>query len=129
MHLLAWAYVLGAASSALVVSGLSGRAGQSPLDTGVVPPSIERGRQLVQSQCAACHAERGPPRTLYGPPAPTLVALKRRFTRGALEGRLKDIRENGHYDTPQDVYAMPAVDLVDKDFRDIAAYIQSLKGR
>ena len=128
MRAITVAYVVGAAAAALAVAG-AGDDARSQLNTGLVPPSLEHGSQLVRSQCAVCHAERGPPRTLYGPPAPTLLALKRRFTRGELEGRLKDIRENGHYDVPQDVYAMPAVDLGDQDFRDIAAYIHSLQTR
>lgn len=101
-------------------------AAQAPASPGLIPPSLERGRHLLQAQCAACHTERAP-RDIFGPEAPTLLTLKRRYSRSQLEARLKEIRENGHYDRPVDVYAMPAVDLQDQDFRDIAAYIHSLK--
>ena len=59
------------------------------------------------------------------PGPPTFLSLKARFSRSALETRLKEIGENGHYDTERDTYGMPAVDLKATQIADIAAYIQS----
>lgn len=111
-----------------VAFGVLSTLAAAPPTSSLIPPSLERGREFIQAQCASCHAERAP-RDIFGPEAPTLVTLQRRYGRSQLEARLKDIRENGHYDRPVDLYAMPAVDLRDQDFRDIAAYIHSLKAK
>jgi cytochrome c len=88
--------------------------------------SAARGRALAEQRCLSCHQleRHADPLT---PGAPTFLSLKARFSRTALPMRLKEIGENGHYDTERDTYGMPAVDLTASQTRDIADYIHSLE--
>jgi cytochrome c len=75
----------------------------------------ERGHQIAQRKCAACHAVevgRQSPR----PGAPPFASIEMRHTAG-LEGRLADLTTHGHYE-------MPTVRLTPRETADLYAYIE-----
>ncbi|MBS0332915.1 MAG: cytochrome c [Proteobacteria bacterium] len=83
--------------------------------------AADRGGQLADRACAACHAT-----GLKGPSpngdAPPFRALRLRYNSIALERRLEQLPQSGHP-------PMPLPPLSQDDAADLAAYIQTLTRR
>lgn len=84
----------------------------------VLKPAVLRGRDLVQRRCAGCHnaAPRG--RSVYGP-APPLRTLGGRYTPAELQRVVEEARAGDHY-------AMPPLEISERQALDIAAYIEAI---
>jgi mono/diheme cytochrome c family protein len=83
-------------------------------------PSIERGAEVAQRRCAACHGvaleAASPSRD-----APLFRVLSRLYSARDLERKLSDIAQVGHFE-------MPAVTIGEDEIEDVSAYIASLEG-
>jgi mono/diheme cytochrome c family protein len=83
-------------------------------------PTVERGAQVAQDRCAACHAvameTKSPNRV-----APLFRVLSRLYSAKDIETKLAAISEHGHFE-------MPPLSLREDEIEDVAAYIQSLDG-
>jgi mono/diheme cytochrome c family protein len=81
---------------------------------------VERGAQVAQGRCAACHSvaleAKSPNRD-----APLFRVLSRLYSARDIETKLTAISEHGHFE-------MPALALREDEIEDVAAYIQSLEG-
>jgi mono/diheme cytochrome c family protein len=92
-------------------------------------PDLERGRRAInQYACVTCHAIPG----VVGPNAPVGPPLERIGARGFLGGVLPNTPENmvRWLRAPQEVNprtAMPDLGVSERDARDIAAYLSTLK--
>lgn len=101
--------------------GLSGCASQAEAPRGAAyfDRSVAKGAAYAERVCHSCHArlegEASPT-----PPAPPLAQFAARFdTPYALQAKLTDIAESGHYQ-------MPATQPHANEIEDLAAYIGSL---
>ena len=83
-------------------------------------PSIERGAEVAQRRCAACHGvaleAASPTRE-----APLFRVLSRLYSAQDLERKLSDFAQVGHFE-------MPAVTIAEDEIEDVSAYIASLDG-
>jgi cytochrome c len=84
-------------------------------------PSIERGRVVAQLHCAACHAI-GAAGASSSPMAPPFRIVRMRYNEITFERRMARLGEDGHSEMPNFT-----IDRADVD--DVAAYIDSLRGR
>ena len=93
------------------------------------PPDAERGKLAIhQYACATCHVIPG----IAGAAAHVGPPLARMGERGLLTGTIPNTRENlvAWLRAPQRVHrdsAMPDLSLTERDARDIAAYLATLK--
>jgi mono/diheme cytochrome c family protein len=86
--------------------------------------AADRGLQIAQSRCSACHAvEAGG--TSPNRRAPPFTVVATRYGQRSLERKLAEIQETGHYD-------MPALVVHSDEAADLASYFERLnlpKGR
>jgi cytochrome c len=90
--------------------------------TGAPMPSsmlVERGLDIAQLRCAACHAIDGSPDSPRAN-APPFRQLRVRFNTLTWERAMTEISEGGHDE-------MPAVRLDSADIRDLKAYIETIR--
>ena len=107
--------------SAALPLGLQGCASDGPApgaDAGKA--SVDRGRQVAQSQCAQCH-QVGPTGASPSPMAPPFRTLQVRFNHLQFEKRFAEV-ESDHE-------MMPGFMLDKADVDDIAAYVETIKGQ
>ena len=81
--------------------------------------AVERGSLIAQRTCATCHAV-GRGGASPATPAPPLREVARGFDQPALQQRLADIAERGHF-------RMPARQFTPAQIPDLVAYINSLE--
>jgi mono/diheme cytochrome c family protein len=85
-----------------------------------VAPAVERGAQVAQDRCAACHSVALEARS-PNHDAPLFRVLSRLYSARDIETKLTAISEHGHFE-------MPALALREDEIEDVALYIQSLDG-
>ena len=81
--------------------------------------AVERGSLIAGRTCAACHAV-GRGGASPATPAPPLREVARGFDQAALQQRLAEIAERGHF-------RMPARRFTPAQIPDLVAYINSLE--
>lgn len=110
-----WPSLLGAGAAAGLSLLATASVAAPPLS-----PAIERGADIAQTHCAACHGvaleTASPSRE-----APLFRVLSRLYSTADLVRKLDDIAQNGHFE-------MPRVRIRDDEIEDVAAYIVSLEG-
>ena len=83
--------------------------------------AVARGRQIALLQGSQCHqieaAGESP-----NPMAPAFRGIRMRYNMLAFERRMAELR-------PEDHYEMPGIKLEPADVADVAAYIDTLRGR
>lgn len=86
-----------------------------------INPSAERGRQVAERVCAGCHAitETGTSPSAMAPP---FRALRMRYNPISMERHIGDLAASGYFGMPRQLIS-PA------ESADIAAYIETLRGR
>jgi mono/diheme cytochrome c family protein len=83
-------------------------------------PGAERGAQLAQEKCAACHAVALEPRSPERI-APQFRVLSRLYSKQEFTTKLESISANGHFE-------MPPVAMTEDEIADLASYLASLDG-
>ena len=81
-------------------------------------PATERGAQLAQDKCAACHAVALEPRSPEKI-APQFRVLSRLYSKQEFTTKLENIAAKGHFE-------MPPVAMTEDEIADLAAYLASL---
>lgn len=89
--------------------------------------SIERGREVYNTQCITCHMEKGEGIEGVFPPVAKsdyLMADKNRSIKQILEGASGEMTVNGKIYNGE----MPAVDLTDEQVSDVLNYVRNSWG-
>lgn len=89
--------------------------------------SIERGKEVYNTQCITCHMEKGEGIEAVFPPlakSDYLMADKTRSIRQILEGASGEMTVNGKTYNGE----MPAVDLTDEQVSDVLNYVRNSWG-
>lgn len=89
--------------------------------------SIERGKEVYNTQCITCHMEKGEGIDGAFPPlakSDYLMADKNRSIKQILEGATGEMKVNGKVYNGE----MPAIDLTDEQVSDVLNYIRNSWG-
>jgi cytochrome c553 len=97
--------------------------------TEALAASIAAGRQLAENVCATCHVIGGeqPMDPILQPPAPAFAAIAARP--GLSASDLRQMLSTRHWQGREDVLRMPDLILLERQQRDVAAYLLSLRPR
>ena len=89
--------------------------------------SVERGKEVYNTQCITCHMEKGEGIEGAFPPVAKsdyLMADKNRSIRQILEGASGEMKVNGKVYNGE----MPAIDLTDEQVSDVLNYVRNSWG-
>jgi len=89
--------------------------------------SVERGKEIYNTQCITCHMEKGEGLEGAFPPVAKsdyLMADKNRSIRQILEGASGEMKVNGKVYNGE----MPAIDLTDEQVSDVLNYVRNSWG-
>lgn len=113
--------LVGGCLAALLAGCATGAPDQPDLARGPISPTVEIGRSIAQTRCAACHAvdaSMDSPRSA----APPFVVLRDRYVATSLQRKLQAMVDTEHSE-------MPPLRMHSDEIEALYAYMESLPAR